>query len=294
MSILNRPSDGLASVLIAIRNGLVSYGPMSDDELLELVSPATLGSKDMAKKTLSRWKQIGAFEVDEKGRTNLNPQLAGLPIADIDAFRRAILDLVQAPENNPELVGGQEDEQEASKASDLNRALSWALAQNPFTFPHAWPGVESLQNEQGVDPKVFVNDTRWGGFAEWALFLGFCTASQSHGITLNPSFAVRVATTRVIVSGEIGVREFVPGIARVFPVLDGGTFRTAVERQIARPWRTPRQHEISPSLSLALLTLESEGFLHMELRSDAPSSLLMGRDGRELRSISHVVFGGVA
>jgi hypothetical protein len=291
VSILNRPSDGLASVLIALRNGLVSYGPMHDDELLELVSPSTLGSKDMAKKTLSRWKQIGAFEVDEKERTTLNPRLASLPIGDIDTFRTAILDLVLAPENSPALVGIKDDEQDASKASDLTRALCWALGQNPFTFPYAWPGIESLQNEQGVDPKVFVNDTRWGGFAEWALFLGFCTASQRHGITLNPSFAVRVATPRIIVSREVGVREFVSGIALVCPVLDGGTYRTAVERQIPRPWRTPRPHEISPSLSLAMLTLEAEGCFHMELRSDASSSVLTGRGGRELRTVSHIVLG---
>jgi hypothetical protein len=264
---------------------------MSDDALLELVSPSTLGSKDMAKKTLSRWKQIGAFEVDDKGRTTLTPQIRDLPTADIDAFRTAILDLVQAPENSPALVDSHDDEQEASKASDLTRALCWALAQNPFTFPHVWSGVESLQNEQGVDPKVFVNDTRWGGFAEWSLFLGFCAASQRQGISLNPSFAVRVATPRVIVSREVGVRDFVSGIARIYPVLDGGMYRTTVERQILRPWRTAQPHEISPSLSLALLTLEAEGFLHMELRSDAPSSVLTGRRGREVRIVSHIVLG---
>jgi hypothetical protein len=74
-------------------------------------------------------------------------------------------------------------------------------------------------------------------------------------------------------------------------VLDGGTYRTAVERQIPRPWRTPRPHEISPSLSLAMLTLEAEGCFHMELRSDASSSVLTGRGGRELRTVSHIVLG---
>jgi hypothetical protein len=100
-----------------------------------------------------------------------------------------------------------------------------------------------------------------------------------------------VATQRVIVSGEIGVREFVTGVARVYPVLDGGIYRMAVERQILRPWRTPQPHEVSPSLSLAMLTLEAEGFFHMELRSDAPSSVLTGRGGRKLRTVSHIVLG---
>src|SRR5580692_5196663 len=101
MSILNRPNDGLVSVLVALRNGLHSYGPMSEDELLELVSPSTLGSKDMAKRTLSRWKQLGAFTVDPKGRTTLGHRIIALSIDDIDAFRTAILGCVLEPENNP-------------------------------------------------------------------------------------------------------------------------------------------------------------------------------------------------
>ncbi len=41
MSILNRPSDGLVSVLIALCKALVAYGRMSDDDLM-IGSPATV------------------------------------------------------------------------------------------------------------------------------------------------------------------------------------------------------------------------------------------------------------
>jgi hypothetical protein len=291
MSILNRPNDGLVSVLVALRNGLHSYGPMADDELLELVSPSTLGSRDMAKRTLSRWKQLGVFIVNQKGRTTLAPQISALSVEDIDVFRRAILDCVQEPENNPDLVGNQDDEQEASIASDLTRALSWALAQDPYTFPPSYPGVESLQNEQGVIPRIFINDTRWYGFVEWALFLGFCTPKQHGGVMLNPAFAMRAVTPRIISSSELGVHDFISGVSQALPVLDGGTYRRVVEGQIARSWRTVMAHELSPALSLALLTLEAEGLFQMEMRSDAPSLVLLGRGGREIRPISHIVLG---
>jgi hypothetical protein len=291
VSILNRPNDGLVSVLVALRNGLYSYGPMSDDELLELVSPSALGSKDLAKKTLSRWKQLGAFGVDPKGRTTLGPGISALSIEDIDALRTAILECVLEPENNPDLVGNQDDEQEASKASDLTRALSWALAQDPYTFPYNWAGVESLQNEQGVIPRILVNDTRWHGLVEWSLFLGFCTPNQRAGVMLNPAFAIRAVTPRIISSSELGAPDFISGIARALPVLDGGTYRQVVEGQIARSWRTVTAQALSPSLSLALLTLEAEGLFQMEMRSDAPSYVLVGRSGREIRTVSHMVLG---
>jgi hypothetical protein len=291
VSLLNRPNDGLVSVLVALRNGLHTYGPMSDDELLELVCPSTLGSKDMAKNTLSRWKQLGAFGVDEKGRTTPGPRIASLSIEDIDAFRTAILECVLEPENNPNLVGRQDDEQEASKASDLTRALGWALAQDPYTFPNNWPGVESLQNEQGVIPRILVNDTRWHGLVEWGLFLGFCVPHQRVGVVLNPAFAIRAVTPRIISSSECAAADFISEISLALPVLDGGTYRRVVEGQIARSWRTVMPHELSPSLSLALLTLEAEGLFQMEMRSDAPLYVLLGRGGREMRSVSHIVLG---
>ena len=76
------------------------------------------------------------------------------------------------PENNTTLSGSSDDEHEASKASDLTRALSWVLTQNPYSFPITWSAVESLQNEQGIEPTVFVNDTRWGGLESGLCSLG--------------------------------------------------------------------------------------------------------------------------
>lgn len=294
MSILNRASDGLVSVLVALCKALVAYGPLSDDDLVDLVSPSSVGSKDMSKKTLSRWKQLGAFAVDTKGRTALNPFLQSVTDEDIDLFREAVLDLVLQPENNASSGLNQDEEHDASRASDLTRALSWVLAQNPYSFPTTWSGIQGLQNEQGIEPTVFVNDTRWVGFGEWSVFLGFCVSTHRHGVTVNPAFPARVAVRRILPAGEIGVRDFISALSGIVPVFDGGKYRSIVDAQTSRPWQTLLPHQVSPSLSLALLTLEAEKVVRLELRSDAPSSALLGRGGREVRTASHIVSGGTA
>jgi hypothetical protein len=178
MSILNRTNDGLVSVLIALCKALVAYGPLTDNDLVDLVAPATVGSKDMARKTLFRWKQLGAFLVDAKGRTTLVPSFRSVSEENIDLFREALLDLVLQPENNATVGGSRDDEPEASRASDLTRALCWVLAQDPYSFPATWDAVERLQNEQGIDPTLFINSTRWNGFEEWSVFLGFCASTR--------------------------------------------------------------------------------------------------------------------
>ncbi len=164
------------------------------------------------------------------------------------------------------------------------------LAQNPYSFPITWSAVEALQNEQGIDPTVFVNDTRWGGWrvvcVPWVLCL-----YQRHGVTVNPAFPVGVAVRRILPSGDMVFETF----SRRYP--ESFRFSTeanigVVDAQTARPWQTLSPHQVSPSLSLALLTLEAEGLIRLELRSDAPSSALLGRGGREFRTASHIVIGG--
>src|SRR5689334_20949463 len=125
MSILNRPSDGLLSVLIALRNALIAYGPQPEGRLLELTAPASVvtdGKPDMARKTLTRWKQLGFFEQVD-GSVTLSHSISAVPVDDLDGLRKAVLRLVLSPENNALLTGEGKEEAESSKAADLTRAL---------------------------------------------------------------------------------------------------------------------------------------------------------------------------
>ena len=293
MSILNRPSDGLLTVLLALRRAVVAYGPRPDSDLIELVAPSSVvpeGKADLAKKTLNRWKQLGFFD-DIGGEVHLSSTIAGVALDDTAALRTAVLRLVLATENNPAFATDSDEDYEGSKASDCTRAIAWTLAQDPYGFPSKYKGgVESLQDAQGVKPKPFANDTRWAGFGEWATFLGIGWPTTRVGFVPDPAFAVRNALDEVFLEApELSQADFFARLADSLPIIDGGRYRVAVESQVSRRWRDQLATEISPSLSAALLTLEANGDVRIEERSDAPQRMLLGRAGRELRPISHLV-----
>jgi hypothetical protein len=192
MSILNRPADGLLSVLLALRRALIAYGGKPEEDLLELVAPPSVvadGKPDMARKTLTRWKQLGFF-IDVDDMIALSEPIARIHTDDLDGLRVATLRLILAPENNAALLGEDGDDAEGSKAADCTRALAWALLQDPYAFPSTYKNGETLQDEQGVKPKIFINDTRWSGFAEWAFFLGIAWPALQN-LVPSPAFAVR-------------------------------------------------------------------------------------------------------
>jgi hypothetical protein len=292
MSILNRASDGLLSVLIALRSGLLAYGSQPETELLELVAPPSVvadGKPDMAKKTLTRWKQLGFFH-ETRGAIGLSPSIASIPADDIDGLRAAILRLVLAPENNPGLQTDFGENADKSMASDFTRALAWVLTQDPYSFPSAYSGVESLQSRQEISPPVFANDTRWPALTEWAVFLGAGFTSSRSGLTLCPAFAVRTFLDEVFEdSTELSQADFFLRLAGALPIVDGGQYRMIVEAQTAKPWRKQLPLEASPALSAALEALEAAGTLRLEMRSDAPTRMLLGRAGAEAHRITHII-----
>src|SRR5881275_299649 len=135
MSILNRPSDGLLSVLLALRRALIAYGPQPETRLLELCAPNSdaLSDPGMARRTLTRWKQFGLFvDNDNDGVIALGSMVKRIEPDDLTGLRSALLRLVLAAENNPSLTSDRDGDEEAraekSKASDFSLAASWALA----------------------------------------------------------------------------------------------------------------------------------------------------------------------
>ena len=295
MSILNRQNDGLLSVLIALRRGILAYGLLPEGDLLALIAPETvIPEPDQAKQTLRRWKQLGLFE-EREGRIAMTEAVAKIPDEDRDRFRAEILRLVLLPENNPKLLADESEEQELSRASDCTRALAWALAQDPYSFPTNFRGAEALQNDQGLQPRPFQNDTRWTGFLEWATFLGIVTRATRSSVIVNPWFAVRSVVGELFGGvSTLAQAEFLQRLGSLIPVLDGGNYRVAIDGATPRPWRDRVERDVSPTLSLALLTLEAEGTLRLEHRSDAVSCRLLGREGRELRAITHLLYVGGA
>jgi hypothetical protein len=296
MTLLNRPSDGLASVLLALHRAIIAFGPKSESDLIALVAPPAMLSDakpDMARRTLTRWLQLGFFSGGKSEPVRLSVEIEGLDPADPEAVRTAILRIIFSRKNNTNLLSTQtDDEPEFSGAADLTRALAWMLIQDPFNFPNTLEEAESLQSKQALEPKPFINNTRWNGFEEWSVFLGMAIVAGGR-LTPNPALALS-CFLKEIVNGrsELSQAEFLEGVAATLPILDGGYLRRTVEEQIKNPWSKVGPNDLSPSLSMALLTLEAQQVLRLEMRSDAASRTLLGIESRAFRQFSHVSFTG--
>ncbi len=239
MSILNRPSDGLLSVLLALRRAVLAYGPRPDSELIRLVAPSSVvpeGKPELARMTLNRWKQLGFFD-DVGGVIHLTSTIAGIAADDLPSVRAAVLRLVLKNENNPAFMQDNDEVREDAKASDCTRAIAWALAQDPYGFPASYKGgVESLQDAQGVEPRPFRNDTRWAGFSEWATFLGIGWKTTKISFVPHPAVAVRFTLDAVFRGAkELPQADFFSGLADSLPIVDGGRYRVSIENKMARP-----------------------------------------------------------
>lgn len=295
MSILNRPSDGLLTVLLALRRAIIAYGPQTDSRLLELCAPDSSAISDpgMARKTLTRWAQLRLFE-ERDGLITLAPMVREIEADDLQRLRSALLGIVLSAENNPNLAADRDGDEDArsekSKAGDFSLAASWALAQDPYSFAHTYSVAETMLSEQRVGVRIFSNSTRWNGFIEWAHFLGIGVRTSRTGLILNPSVAVASVLNQVFEeTSELNQEAFLSRLAEALPIVEGGRYRRVVDAATAQPWRTAQGNQVSPCLSVALQTLVEGKVIRLEPRSDAPQRTLLGRRGREGYTFSHVV-----
>ena len=294
MSILNRPSDGLFNVLIALVRCLGAEGAMSCDKLLNMCAPpSVVESQVRATQTLNHWVQLGLFEQDEQGVVSLNAKLPKeVRRRDIEngELVKAVREIVLAPENNERFW-----ESEVNRSADFTRAVSWMLAQNVFNFELVGhTEVQKVEVAQLRNLGAFTNDTRWAGFKSWAVFLGFGWIGRhpSDAFVIDPTAAVRDALPQVFEgSRELRQSVFFSRLANILPVVDGGDYRMRVEQKIDRSaWPAMAPEHVSTSLSRALNRLHESGDLTLEQRADAEKRGLLGRNWRVLRNVSHILW----
>jgi hypothetical protein len=302
MSILNRASDGLPSVLVVLVRTLRKIGPMERGRLETLIAPSSLqqvsttfDNGKMVRQTLNRWIQIGLF-VEEDGQISLAKgyeEGATEGIVGLRTLGRQLRQLVLVPDNNDDLL-----RPEPNYAADFTHAVCWMLAQDPF---HLTTGsyvehINHLESGQfSEEPWAFRNDTRWAGFLDWAPLLGFgwnAHVPKAKTFIIDPTEAVDDALPWVFDDRhELSQSDFFHALADALPVVDGGAYRSKVEARLAgNTWRPTGRHEVSPSLSLSLFRLQEAGVLMLESRSDAPYRTLLGQGFAEVRKVSHLRF----
>ncbi len=150
MSILNRPSDGLVSVLVALVRSSVMFGTMPKSKLLDVCCPKTLGDgkQDMAIKTLNRWTELGLFVVTEKEEVKVSDEYRS-SIRKLNASVSSISDvarqIVLSLGEQQEFLGCDEE----NRSADFSRAACWILAQDVHAFvPTSYTQVEQKALEQ--------------------------------------------------------------------------------------------------------------------------------------------------
>ena len=301
MSILNRPSDGLVSVLVALVRSSVVLGTMQKNKLLDICSPKSLGDgrQDMATKTLNRWIELGLFITTEKDEIRVaEAHRLSLRKANVTAgaVAEAARETVLSQVNNKNFWSDEEN-----KSADFSRAVSWMLAQDVHRFiPTSYANQvepKALEQAGSSDVILFQNDTRWSGYVSWATFLGFGrfeSGKASGGYITDPTPAVSgVAKTLLLKEKDLPIRDFLDRLSEAVPVLDGGEYRKEVECKL-RPdkWKAPAAIDVSTSLSRALLRLRAQGVLRLEKRSDSDTQVrLLGRGERPVESVTHIQIG---
>src|SRR5204863_184274 len=133
MSILNMPSDGLFNVAIVLARALVRFGPRSRDELLAACGLGVDGvDPNHLTQTLNRWTELGLFATEDKLVSLREPHRTALgknPDIAESRLPKVLRTIALAPENNLRFF-----EAEENKSADLNRGLSWILAQDIYTI----------------------------------------------------------------------------------------------------------------------------------------------------------------
>lgn len=288
MSILNRPSDGLYSILLTLANALFREKEISRDDLIRTFGPPP--SQEYEKRlalirgTLNRWIALGLFIED-----NSHIRLAIAP----NKGESAESFLARMPAICRELAFRSEHcsplwpevdvvtEEGVGVAADLSRGLAWCLCQDIYTIPTSWNEINDLFAYQVVPGRAIIqNDTRWAGLKDWARFLGFAVESST-GIFFDPTTAVRSELGNFMKCGEsIPADEFVTQLASRLPVLDTGLYRVEVE-QALRPeaWSVMPNGYLSTALSFAMRRLQKQNLLDLRNLSDASSKLTLTRKG---------------
>lgn len=290
MSILNRPSDGSAPILLALWRGIRKIGPMRKKRLLGLCAPVSIGD-EQAMKTLFRWTQLGLFlEKDDKLR--LAPTFNKLETdgtVDYRAFRREVRRLTLAESSNQDFL-----KPEPSGAADFTFAAAWLLSTD--VFADHFKDLESIQRfeqeqiapiGEGESSYAIQNDTRWSGFRDWMAFLGL--GWNASPFQLDPTEAVEDELDDIFaVQSDLTIDGFLQRLAERLPVLDGGEYFRRARKRARGSWRAIDDHEISPALTRALLRLREAGRIRFESRADAEMRQLLGVGFTNVDQVSHV------
>lgn len=324
MSILNRPSKGQPSVLVALAKTLwgSEVTSLSADQIISRVAPASLydPKQAQARGALNTWLKLGLFTQAKNGGIGFATDIEAsedFKPQTLDWLRFAAREVAFRKKNNSPFwaakhISDNDEENADGLASDLSRGAAWLLAQSLDVRLVTNKQAAGLATKQlGNFQLVLQNDTRWKPLVDWMFFLGLGIKTPDEtersrpadepptALILDPAEAVSDLLPRIFSdSAELPQGTFLDLLADLLPVVDSGTYRQQVEERMTAEWSRPAKGRLSPSLSRALLRLESVRRIKLVEKSDsghgrsdaasAPIELWFG--AKETKKVTHISF----
>ena len=155
----------------------------TEDDLVAAFKPEGLNPGAEAagglKNTISSLRAINVLETNRDGTLQLG---ATGPVPEVSVrrsgqFRRVLQARVFDLGRDGDVWATQPGDGHTSGARDLNRALTWVMAQDALGQPLSWTeNLQTLQPEQfGTNDReswAIINDTRWVAASRWIVALG--------------------------------------------------------------------------------------------------------------------------
>jgi hypothetical protein len=312
MSMINNAHPGSSLVLLSLidRVLLRQNKPVSRTELLEVLRPELLPRLSPKKKNyvdnaddsddadgtaMKRFEWNLDFWIKEGLWLQDDADMISMPSdAIVRNLPNRVLELI---------IGNAKPQTDQAILDEKNtepffRAMTCLLVQQGYTFMggevvlpgkngnaqkavNRWlPGERSLNLSNELPP-----------FLQYGDFLGFLEPFGA-GYIVDPTRAIEPYLKTVFASeNKLSLRVFIERLAEQIPLLDGGRFRRLLEPLMQDLGWHPREvHQVSPSLSHALVRLESASRLRLDKASDDTSSMQLQLPEGKHRFVSEVVY----
>lgn len=170
-------------------------------------------------------------------------------------------------------------EPDNKEVAQLFRGLAFILSAELFA-----PFKGSAITRENLDSKIRelfndypLNDSEKSYFLEYCHFLGFLEIKSSSEYVVDPTKAVKSVLPYVFENKkQLEIKSFIDSLSEYLPVLDGGFYKTRVEKYLNERHGISFNHKrISPALSHALQRVSHEGGVRFESLSDDRNGMIL-------------------
>lgn len=282
MTILNLDNDGNHNVLICLLRYLTYKENIPQDEKC-ILDNLGFGLEDTSRIscTLKTWTNLGVITRSEDNKISIAKDIEArlLSSTNIEVDTRRILrSTLFKRDNNKSIL------------LDFNYFLSWFLSHDKLISAKSHNNAfELYKNQFPADSMPIANNTRWGGFTRWVMFLGFAERVGDDYLP-DPSRAVRESLPEIFEhQEEFGSSEFISKVREKIPVLEGGWMSDIVTSKMTN-YQKPPDTRCSFSLAVALKRLNDAGIIELRRPADPYAIPILNQDFN--LSFTKVLFNG--